>query len=178
MRRTAQAEAGHVRPRRRRSFAALPESVSSLDVGLLLRERPFSARNTCYGNAYPCRCARGVRDATRCCCRRARDDRLVGTDLRIYPSKPRSSSRARVGARRQDWRPRGTGPGGCQPSKRPSKWGEGFAYLLLAPFLPSSACAADDLRGLDLPSLLALAFAFLAVALPLPFLSVIVVSTM
>ncbi|GJD68314.1 hypothetical protein MMMDOFMJ_1235 [Methylobacterium gnaphalii] len=49
-------------------------------------------------------------------------------------------------------------------------------YLLLPPFLPSSACAEDDVRGFDLPSRLALAFAFLAVALPCPFFSVMLPS--
>ena len=47
----------------------------------------------------------------------------------------------------------------------------GLLAALLPPFLPSSDYAAEDLRGLDLPSFFALALAFLAVSLPLPFLS-------
>ena len=43
--------------------------------------------------------------------------------------------------------------------------------MVLPPFLPSSAWAAEDFRGFFLPSLAAFAFAFLAVSLPLPFLS-------
>ena len=46
----------------------------------------------------------------------------------------------------------------------------------LPPFLPSSDCAAEDVLGLDLPSLAAVALALRAVALPLPFLSIIAVS--
>lgn len=53
-----------------------------------------------------------------------------------------------------------------------------MGYFALPPSLPSSAWAADDLRGLDLPSWLALAFAFLAVPLPWPFFSVIIASVM
>lgn len=45
-------------------------------------------------------------------------------------------------------------------------------YFDFPPFLPNSLCAADDLRGLDLPSFAAFAFAFRAVSLPLPFFSV------
>jgi uncharacterized protein len=41
----------------------------------------------------------------------------------------------------------------------------------LPPFLPSSACAADDFRGFFFPSLAAFAFAFWAVSDPLPFFS-------
>ncbi len=44
-------------------------------------------------------------------------------------------------------------------------------FFAVAPFLPSSLCAADDLRGFASPSFAALAFAFFAVSLPLPFFS-------
>ena len=41
-------------------------------------------------------------------------------------------------------------------------------FAVLPPFLPSSACAAEEVRGFFFPSFAALAFAFLAVSLPLP----------